>query len=50
MSQYLPQPFRSFTGNININVDLSSYAAKTDLKNLKHFDTSNFTLKQTQLV
>ena len=47
MSQYLPKPFRSFTGNINVKVDLSNYAAKTDLKNLKHFDTSNFTLKQT---
>ena len=47
ISQYLPKPFRSFIGNINIKFDLSNYAAKTDLKNLKHFDTSNFTLKQT---
>ena len=32
MSQYFPTPFRSFGGNINVNVDLSSYATKADLK------------------
>ena len=31
--------------NINIKVDLSSYAGKTDLKNLTHVDTSSFALK-----
>ena len=45
MSQYFPKPFRSFGGNINVKVDLSNHAAKTDLKNVKHVDTSNFTLK-----
>ena len=34
MSQYFPQPFRSFGGNINVIVDLSNYATKTDLKNV----------------
>ena len=32
MSQYFPKPLRSFGGNINVKVDLSNYAAKTDLK------------------
>ena len=42
MSQYFPKPFRSFGGNINVKVDLSNYATKTDLKN---DDTSSFALK-----
>ena len=45
MSQYFPKPFRRFGGNINVNVDLSNYATKTDLKNVTHVDTSSFTLK-----
>ena len=32
MSQYFPKPFRSFGENINVKVDLSNYATKTDLK------------------
>ena len=43
MSQYFPKAFRSFGGNIN--VDLSNYATKNDLKNISHFDTSSFELK-----
>ena len=49
MSLYFPKPFRSFGGNINIKVDLSNYATKTDLKNATHVDTLNFALK-TSLV
>ena len=45
MSQYFPKPFRSFGGNINVKVDLSNYATKTDLKNVTHIDTSGFALK-----
>ena len=45
MSQYFPDPFRNFGGNINVKVDLSNYATKTDLKNLTHIDTSSFALK-----
>ena len=45
MSQYFPKPFISFGGNINVKGDLSNYATKTDLKNVKHLDTSNFALK-----
>ena len=44
-SQYFPKPFRSSGGNINVKVDLSSYATETDLKNVTHIDTSNFVLK-----
>ena len=44
MSQYFPKPFRG--GQIiKVKVDLSNYATKTDIKNITHFDTSNFTLK-----
>ena len=45
MSQYFPKTFRSFGGNINVKVDLSNYATKTDLKNVTHVDTSSFALK-----
>ena len=45
MSQYFSKPFKSFGGNINAKVDLYNYATKTDLKNVTHVDTSNFSLK-----
>ena len=45
MSQYIPKPFRSFGGNINVKVDLSNYVIKTNLKNVTHVDTSRFALK-----
>ena len=45
MSQYFPKPFRSIGRNINVNVDLSNYATKTDLKKVTHVDTSSFALK-----
>ena len=45
MSQYFPKPFRKFGGTIDVKVNLSNYAAKTDLKNVTHVDTSNFALK-----
>ena len=45
MSQYFPKQFRSFGGNVNITVDLSNCATKTDLKNVTYFDTSSFALK-----
>ena len=45
MSQYFPKPFRSFGENINVKVDLSNYARKTDLKNVTHVDTSSLALK-----
>ena len=45
MNQYFPKAFRSFEGNISVRVNLSNYAKKTDLKYVRHVDTSNFTLK-----
>ena len=45
MSQYFPKPFRSFGGNINVKVDLPTYATITDLKNVTHVHTSSFALK-----
>ena len=45
MSQYFPKAL-SFGGNINVKVDLSNYATKTDLKNVTHVDTSSFALKK----
>ena len=45
MSQYFPKPFWSFGENVNVKVDLSNYATKTDLKNISHVDTSSFALK-----
>ena len=45
MCQYFPKPFKSFGGNMNVKVDLSNYATKTDLKNVTHVDTLSFALK-----
>ena len=46
MSQYFPKPFNSHFGdNIKVKIDLSSYATKTDIKNISHVDTSSFALK-----
>ena len=45
MSPYFPQPFEPFGWDINIKVDISNYATKTDLKNVTHVDTSSFVLK-----
>ena len=32
MSQYFPKPYEPFCADINVKVDLSNYATKTDLK------------------
>ena len=45
MSQYFPKPYKPFGGDINVKVDLSNYATKTDLKNVTHADTSSLALK-----
>ena len=45
MSQYVPKPYEPFGGDINVKVDLSNYATKTDLKNVSHVDVSSFALK-----
>ena len=45
MTQYFPKPYEPFGGDINVKVDLSNYATKTDIKNISHIDTSSFALK-----
>ena len=45
MSQYFPKLFRCFGGNMNVKVDISNYATKTNLKNVTHVDTLNFAPK-----
>ena len=45
MSEYFVKSFRCFERNINVKIDLSNYATKTDLKNVIYVDTSSFALK-----
>ena len=48
MSTYYP-PYKSSSNNIKVELDLTNYATKTDLKNITHTDLSSFTSK-TNLV
>ena len=41
MSQYFP-PYGISRGDIKVELDLSNYATKTDLKNCTHVDVSSF--------
>ena len=45
MSQYFHKPNEPFGRDVNVRVDLSNYATKTNIKNISHVDTSNFALK-----
>ena len=45
MSQYFSEPHEPFKGDINVQVNLSNYATKTDLKNISHIDVSSYALK-----
>ena len=42
MIDYFPEP-KSLEGKVKVELDLSTYAAKTDLKNATWIDTSSFT-------
>ena len=44
MIQYFP-PYRSHGGDIKVELDLSNYATKTNLKNVTHVDVSSFASK-----
>ena len=44
MSKFFPETYKPFGGDINVKLDLSNYATKTDIKNISH-DTSSFALK-----
>ena len=45
MSQYFPELYERFGRNINVKVDLSNYATKTNSKNVSHVDVSSLALK-----
>ena len=47
MSQHFLKPYDPFGGDINVKVDLSNYATKTDLNNTSHIDVSSFALKSS---
>ena len=44
MSEEFP-PYRSSRSNIKVELDLSNYATKTDLKNVIHVDVGSFASK-----
>ena len=44
MSAYYP-PYRSFSNNIKVELDLANYATKTVLKNITHVNVSSFASK-----
>ena len=44
MSQNFP-PYKISRGSVKVELDLSSYATKTDLRNVTYVDVSNFALK-----
>ena len=45
MSQHFSKPNEPFGGDINVKVDLSNYAAKTNFKSGIRIDTSKVALK-----
>ena len=44
MRTYYP-PYKSSSSNVKVELDLTNYATKTDLKNITHIDTSSYALK-----
>ena len=44
MSTYYP-PYKSSSNNVKVELDLTNYATKTDLKNITHIDVSSFASK-----
>ena len=48
MSTYYP-PYKSSSNNIKVELDLTNYATKTDLKNITHTDVSSFASKTNLL-
>ena len=44
MSQYYP-PYRSSSNNFKVELDLSNYATKDDVKNITHVDVSSYATK-----
>ena len=44
MTTYYP-PYKSSNNNVKVELDLTNYATKTDLKNITHVDVSSFASK-----
>ena len=44
MGEYFPKP-KSFTGKVEVELDLSNYTAKADFKNVTGVNTSKFAKK-----
>ena len=44
MSQYFP-PYNDSSGNIKVELDLSNYTTKDDVKNITHVDVSSYATK-----
>ena len=44
MSQYY-SPYKSYSNNIKVELDLANYATKADLNNIIHVDVSSFASK-----
>ena len=44
MTTYCP-PYKSSSHNVKVELDLTNYATKTDLKNITHVDVSSFASK-----
>ena len=45
MSQYFPKRYEPFEGDINVKIDLSNYATKSDIENILHAHTSRFAIR-----
>ena len=44
MTTYYP-PYKSSSNNVNVELELTNYATKTDLKNITHVDVRSFASK-----
>ena len=42
---YYPPPYKSSSNNVKVELDLTKYATKTDLKNITHVDVNIFASK-----
>ena len=45
MSQYFPEPYECSGGNVNLELDLSNYATKGNIKGVTGVDKSNLVAK-----
>ena len=43
-SQYFP-PYENYSNNIKVQLDLTNYATKDDVKNITHVDVSSYATK-----